>query len=217
MTTQHDKNIRYLFEPRSLAIIGASGDKGKIGHSVITNVIRNGYKGKIFPINPKGGEIEGLKAYKSILDVNEEIDVAVLTIPAKFAVESIQQCAAKGVKYGMVIYLRFFRNRQRRRRTENGGDRPSKRHAHIGAEYFRHFLRGRLPEFDLCLGRHSLRASGDHYPKRRFGLGHDRPGHGRQRRPVRDCFRGQQIGCGRSRSSGIPHNPGENERHSHVY
>ena len=62
MTILHDKNIKYLFEPRSLAIIGASGDKGKIGHSVISNVIQNGYKGKIFPVNPKGGEIEGIKA-----------------------------------------------------------------------------------------------------------------------------------------------------------
>jgi len=107
MRTQHDKNIQYLFEPRSLAIIGASGDKGKIGNSVITNVIQNGYKGKIFPINPKGGEIEGIRAYKTILDVNDEIDVAVLTIPAKFALESVGQCAAKGVKYAMVITSGF--------------------------------------------------------------------------------------------------------------
>ena len=91
MRIQRDKNITYLFEPRSLAIIGASADKGKIGHSVIFNVIRNGYKGKIFPINPKGGEIEGVRAYKSILDVNEEIDVAVVTVPAKFAVESVKE------------------------------------------------------------------------------------------------------------------------------
>ena len=107
MITQPDKNIKYLFEPRSIAIIGASGDKGKIGHSVVSNVIQNGYKGKIFPINPKGGTIEGIKAYKSILDVNDEIDVAVLTIPAKFALESVKECAAKGVKYGMVITSGF--------------------------------------------------------------------------------------------------------------
>jgi acetyltransferase len=107
MITPHDENIMYLFEPRSIAIVGASADKGKIGHSVISNVIRNGYKGKIFPINPKGGEIEGVRAYKSILDVNETIDVAVLTIPARFAVESVEDCAAKRVKYGLVITSGF--------------------------------------------------------------------------------------------------------------
>ena len=107
MITSHDEKIRYLFEPRSIAIVGASADKGKIGHSVIFNVIRSGYEGKIFPINPKGGEIEGVKAYKSILDVNEEIDVAVLTIPAKLAVESVKECAAKRVKYGLVITSGF--------------------------------------------------------------------------------------------------------------
>jgi acetyltransferase len=107
MMTQQDQNIKYLFEPRSVAIIGASGDKGKIGHSVISNIIKYGYKGKIFPINPKGGEIEGIKTYKSILEVNEEIDVALLVVPAKFALESVTECANKGVKYAIVITSGF--------------------------------------------------------------------------------------------------------------
>ena len=102
-----DQNIASLFEPRSIAVVGASADKGKIGHSVIFNMLRYGYKGRIFPINPKAGEIEGIRAYKSILDVNEQIDVAVVTIPAKFAVESVKECAAKGVKYGLVITSGF--------------------------------------------------------------------------------------------------------------
>jgi len=60
-----DQNIKYLFEPRSVAVIGASNDKGKIGNSVISNIIKSGYKNKILPINPKGGEIEGIKAFIS--------------------------------------------------------------------------------------------------------------------------------------------------------
>ena len=52
-----DQNIKYLFEPRSIAVIGASNDKGKIGNFVISNIIKGGYKNKIFPINPKGGDI----------------------------------------------------------------------------------------------------------------------------------------------------------------
>lgn len=107
MMKNHDENIKYLFEPRSIAIIGASSDHGKIGHSVISNIISHGYEGKIFPINPKGGTIEGIKAYKSILDVKDEIDVATLTVPAKFTLEAVKQCAAKKVKYGMVITSGF--------------------------------------------------------------------------------------------------------------
>ena len=105
--SKQDKNIKYLFEPRSIAVIGASGDKGKIGYSVLNNIIRGGYQGKIYPINPKGGEIEGIKAYKSIMDINGEIDIACITIPAKFVVDSVRQCAAKGVKYGIVITSGF--------------------------------------------------------------------------------------------------------------
>ena len=105
--SKQDKNIKYLFEPRSIAVIGASSDKGKIGHSVMNNIIKGGYQGKIYPINPRGGEIEGIKAYKSIMDINGEIDVACITIPAKFVVDSVRQCAAKGVKYGIVITSGF--------------------------------------------------------------------------------------------------------------
>ena len=102
-----DQNIKYLFEPRSIAIIGASNDKGKIGNAVISNIIKSGYQNKIVPINPKGGEIEGIKAYKNILDVTEEIDTACITIPAKFVLESIKECATKGVKYAIVITSGF--------------------------------------------------------------------------------------------------------------
>jgi acetyltransferase len=105
MTT--DQNIKYLFEPQSIAVIGASNDKGKIGNAVISNIIKGGYKNKIFPINPKGGEIEGIKAYKSILDVPEEIDIACVTIPAKFVLESVKECAAKDVKYAILITSGF--------------------------------------------------------------------------------------------------------------
>ncbi|MFZ2399269.1 MAG: acetate--CoA ligase family protein [Smithella sp.] len=105
MTT--DQNIKYLFEPQSIAVIGASNDKGKIGNAVISNIIKGGYKNKIFPINPRGGEIAGIKAYKSILDVPEEIDTACITIPAKFVLESVKECANKGIKFAMVITSGF--------------------------------------------------------------------------------------------------------------
>lgn len=103
----HDENIKYLFEPRSIAVIGASNEEGKIGHIVINNIVKYGYKGNIFPINPKGGKIAGLNAYQSILDVNEDIDITILTIPAKFALDAVKQCAAKKVKYCLMITSGF--------------------------------------------------------------------------------------------------------------
>jgi acyl-CoA synthetase (NDP forming) len=162
-----DQNIKYLFEPRSIAVIGASNDKGKIGNAVISNIIKSGYKNKIFPINPKGGEIEGIKAYKSILDVPEEIDTACITIPAKFVLESIKECAAKGVKYAMVITSGF---------SEIGKIEEERK----------------LVKLDFCRQCYSFRQSGHHYPERRFRSGHDWTSHRRQYRPFGNCFCGKQ-------------------------
>ena len=71
-------------KPRSVAVIGASNEDGKIGNSVMKNLINGGYQGDIYPINPKADEILGRKAYKSITDVPGDVDVAVFAVPAKF-------------------------------------------------------------------------------------------------------------------------------------
>ncbi len=102
-----DPNIKYLFEPQSIAVIGASADKGKIGNAVVSNIIKYGYKNMILPVNPKGGIIEGITAYKSIADLPEGVDIACITIPAKFVLDSVRECAARGVKYAMVITSGF--------------------------------------------------------------------------------------------------------------
>ena len=76
--------MQRIMNPRSVAVIGASAEDGKIGNSVMKNLINGGYQGAIYPIHPKAEEILGRKAYPSVLDVPEEIDVAVFAIPAKF-------------------------------------------------------------------------------------------------------------------------------------
>ena len=96
-----------LFDPRSLAVIGASLKKGKIGHDVLLNLKECGYKGKIYPINPHDSEIMGFKVYKSVLDVREEIDLAVFAIPAAAVVEAMQECGRKGIKAAIVISAGF--------------------------------------------------------------------------------------------------------------
>ena len=75
--------MKRIMQPKAVAVIGASDTEGKIGNSVMKNMINGGYEGKLYPINPKADEILGLKAYKSVKDVPGDIDVAVFAVPAK--------------------------------------------------------------------------------------------------------------------------------------
>jgi len=99
--------MRSLFEPRAIAVIGASENPEKIGHRIVENIIRSGYEGGVFPINPKGGEILGLQAYADLSDVEEAIDVAVIAIPAGRVLSVVEACGAKGVKHLVVITSGF--------------------------------------------------------------------------------------------------------------
>jgi acetyl coenzyme A synthetase (ADP forming)-like protein len=100
-------NIKYLFEPRTVAVIGASHNPEKIGYKIVENILACGYGGDVYPINPEGGEIMGINAYKSVADVADEIDVAVITIPAKYVYDAVKSCADKGVKFALVISSGF--------------------------------------------------------------------------------------------------------------
>ena len=75
-------DLTYLFNPRHVAVIGASHHEGKIGYKVLNNIVISGYKGKIYPVNPKGGEILGLEVYKDIFSIEGEIDLALIVVPA---------------------------------------------------------------------------------------------------------------------------------------
>ncbi|MGD9309132.1 MAG: acetate--CoA ligase family protein [Desulfosarcina sp.] len=88
-----------LFNPKGVAVIGASGKALHIGNRVIKNLLDFGYTGGIYPINPKADEIRGVKAYASILDVPGQVDVAHMVIPAKFVPMAVEDCGKKGVKH----------------------------------------------------------------------------------------------------------------------
>ena len=81
MATEVSNGIEAFFNPRSVAIIGATPKEGKVGRVIVENFKRR-FKGKIYPINPKYNEILGLKCYPSVKDVPEEIDLAVIVVPA---------------------------------------------------------------------------------------------------------------------------------------
>jgi len=96
-----------MLRPKSIAIVGASATPGKIGYTVIDNLIKGGYSGKIYPINPTCNEILGLKAYPEIEQVPGEIDSAIITVPAKVMSEVTEECGRKGVK-GLIVITSGF-------------------------------------------------------------------------------------------------------------
>ena len=95
--------MQRIMNPRSVAVIGASAEDGKIGNSVMKNLINGGYQGTILPIHPKAGEILGRKAYPSVLKVDEEIDVAVFAIPAKFCAAAMEEVGQKKIPGAVMI------------------------------------------------------------------------------------------------------------------
>ncbi len=102
-----DDVLTGLLRPKGVAIIGASTTPGKIGHTVVKNLIESGYDGGIYPVNPSADEILGLKCYQSVLDIPEPVDAAAITIPAKFVLDVIKECGEKGVK-GLIVITSGF-------------------------------------------------------------------------------------------------------------
>jgi acyl-CoA synthetase (NDP forming) len=102
-----------FFAPDSIALIGASRDLEKIPGRLLSFLRKNGFPGRIYPINPNYGDIEGLKCYPSISDVGQPIDLAIVIIPARAVLGALQQCAAAGVRNAVIISSGF---------AEEGGD-----------------------------------------------------------------------------------------------
>lgn len=102
-----DDVLTGLLKPKGIAIIGASTTPGKIGHTVVKNLIDSGYEGGIYPVNPSAEEILGLKVYKSVLDIPESVDAAAITIPAKYVIDVTKECGEKGVK-GLIVITSGF-------------------------------------------------------------------------------------------------------------
>ncbi len=91
--------FRGLFEPRSVAIVGASATKGKPGNTVISNILANGYEGRVYPVNRKGGKILGLPVCRAVADLPDGIDLAVIIVPAKDTAGALREVAARGIKH----------------------------------------------------------------------------------------------------------------------
>lgn len=97
-----------MFKPSSVAVIGASRRPGKVGHEVLRNLLACGYGGRLLPVNPNADEILGLKCHPSILHVREDVDLAVVVVPAPLTPKVAEECGEKGVK-GLVVISAGFK------------------------------------------------------------------------------------------------------------
>jgi acetyl coenzyme A synthetase (ADP forming)-like protein len=97
------RQMNRIMKPDAVAVIGASAENGKIGNSVMKNLINGGYQGAIYPIHPSATEILGKKVYKSVKDVPGEIDVAVFAIPAKFVAQALTEVGEKKIPGAVLI------------------------------------------------------------------------------------------------------------------
>ncbi|HYZ50674.1 MAG TPA: CoA-binding protein, partial [Nitrososphaeraceae archaeon] len=115
-----------FLSPRSIAIIGAS-EKPGVGKAIFSNII-NGYKGRIYPINPSSPSVSGLKAYKSVLDITEDIDLAVIATPNKSVPVVMEEVGKKKIKGAIIVSAGF-------KEVDKEGAELEKQVAEIGKKY----------------------------------------------------------------------------------
>jgi acetyl coenzyme A synthetase (ADP forming)-like protein len=112
------EDLRPIFSPKSIAVIGASRSPMKIGYEILQNILVQGYTGKVFPINPETPEIMGLKTQPSVIAVKDDIDLAIIAVPAEFVPKVMTECAKKKVKGAIVISSGFGETGERGKQLE---------------------------------------------------------------------------------------------------
>jgi len=100
-------NYDFFFKPRSIAVIGASRQPGKVGYDTLKNLIDDNFEGSIYPVNPSAPNILGLKGYKSVTDIEDEIDLALVIVPAELVINTFKELIDKRVKGAVVITAGF--------------------------------------------------------------------------------------------------------------
>jgi acyl-CoA synthetase (NDP forming)/GNAT superfamily N-acetyltransferase len=101
------RGVHNVLHPRSVAVIGASTDPAKIGHAVFANLLRGNFTGPVYPVNAEARSVRGVRAYPSVTDIPDEVDLAVVAVPAAGVDEVLDSCLAKGVKALLVLSSGF--------------------------------------------------------------------------------------------------------------
>jgi acetyltransferase len=100
-------SLQSFFGPKSVAIVGASRQKGKVGYEILTNLVAGAYLGKIFPVNPKADEIEGLKCYPDLASIGQTPELVIIIVPAPFVAGVLEECAKVRAKSAIIITAGF--------------------------------------------------------------------------------------------------------------
>lgn len=103
MISQDKEATSFLFNPRRLAIVGASANLAKWGHIIPTNIIRGNYSGELYLVNPNGGQVHGIPLHSSLREIGKEIDLVMITIPAEQVEQVFEDCSRVGVKVAIPI------------------------------------------------------------------------------------------------------------------
>jgi acetyltransferase len=112
-SSMNGKSLDSIFRPKSIAVIGASRERGTIGREILHNLVEYGFQGTLFPVNPKADVVNSIKCYTSILDVPDAVDLAIIVVPRPRVIRVVEECAKKGVR-GLVIISAGFK--------ESGGE-----------------------------------------------------------------------------------------------
>jgi acetyltransferase len=122
------ENLDKIFKPKSIAVIGASEKADSAGYRILRNLVSSGYKGVVYPVNPKYGSIQGVHAYQTVNDLPKVVDLAIVTIPSEVVTDIVEQCGKKGIK-GIVIVSAGFKE------TGEGGKALEKKLKEIKENY----------------------------------------------------------------------------------
>jgi acetyltransferase len=101
-------NLERIFNPRSIAVVGATDTEGSVGQVLMRNLVKNGFSGKVYPVNLRRDEVLGLKAYATVGDIPEEVDLAIIATPAKTVLGIVEECGKAGI-LGIIIISAGFR------------------------------------------------------------------------------------------------------------
>ena len=101
------KNIEYIMSPRSIAVVGATNRPGSVGLAVFHNILTAGFHGVLYPVNPKWNSVQSVKAYPKLIDIPDEVDLAVIIVPAEMACSVLEEAGQKQVKGAIIVSAGF--------------------------------------------------------------------------------------------------------------
>src|SRR5262245_29057321 len=97
-----------IFKPRTVAVIGASRSPNTIGHQILANLVRFGFTGSVYPVNPKATSVNSIRCYPAVSDIPEPVDLAVISVPKQLVLEVAESCGQAGVR-GLVVITAGFK------------------------------------------------------------------------------------------------------------